>query len=67
MSTSPPVPSDKPRRCAGGFPFGYQCHNVAGCPHTPYWCFDCNEKRMAHISENLSRIDRQLADLRASR
>ncbi len=46
----------KQRRCAGGFPSGYQCHNVAGCPHTPYWCFDCNEKRMGKISESLERM-----------
>lgn len=44
----------RPKQCAGGFPSGYQCHNIAGCPHTPLWCFDCNEKRMALISSRLA-------------
>jgi hypothetical protein len=48
--------SVRPKQCAGGFPSGYQCHNLAGCPHTPYWCFDCNEKRMASISASLERM-----------
>lgn len=36
-----------------GFPRGFVCTNQAGCPHTPYWCVDCNAKRMAHISKQL--------------
>jgi hypothetical protein len=55
--------SVRPKHCEGGFPFGYKCSNVAGCPHTPYWCFNCNEKRMAHIDGCLDRINRQIASL----
>lgn len=44
-----------PRICLG-FPRGYICANKAGCPHTPYWCKDCNVKRMTHISAQLDTI-----------
>lgn len=37
-----------------GFPKNVICENEAGCFHSPYWCSDCNQKRMEAITQQLT-------------
>lgn len=32
------------------------CHNPAGTAWSPFWCFDCNVKRIDRISRQLDEI-----------
>lgn len=38
------------------------CQNMAGTKWSPYWCAECNEKRMEHIDRQFKII---LHDMRA--
>jgi len=33
-----------------------ECHNPAGTAWSPYWCFECNVKRMKGIAKSLQEI-----------
>lgn len=48
----------KPTKCAGGFPG--PCDNKPGTPWTPYWCPECDKKRMDGISNSLKSMLREL-------
>jgi len=48
----------KPTKCLGGFPG--PCDNNPGTPWTPYWCHECDKKRMDGISNNLKSMLREL-------
>ena len=43
-------------KCLGGYPKGFVCDKPAGCPHSPYWCVECNEKRMEQIGNSLNEL-----------
>jgi len=46
----------KKKMCPGYGEFKDKCNNVAGCPHTPYWCKLCNAIRMETITNQLNNI-----------
>ena len=46
----------KKTKCQGYGEFKGKCENVAGCPHTPYWCKRCNVIRMDTITKQLEDI-----------
>ena len=48
----------KPTKCAGGFPG--PCDNKPGTPWTPYWCPECDKKRMDGISNSLKSMLEEL-------
>lgn len=35
------------------------CNNPAGTAWSPYWCVDCNIKRMDHITKQFDEIQRK--------
>ena len=50
------APSKAHKACIG-FPCdGLPCGNEAGTAWSPYWCFDCNVKRIDSISASLENI-----------
>ena len=44
------------RKCLGYGPTEGKCQKPAGCPHSPYWCVECNALRMDAISEGFRKI-----------
>lgn len=46
----------KPKTCLGYGPTEGRCLKPAGCPHSLYWCVDCNRLRMDAISASLEKI-----------
>lgn len=49
------------RRCVGFAHTAGKCEKDAGCPHTPFWCAECNELRMAAIDRQFEILDARLS------
>jgi hypothetical protein len=45
----------KPKACYG-FPTGFHCTKPPGGKWSPYWCPECDEKRMAHLDRQMKKL-----------